>query len=450
MLIASKAATSATSLHSIQLVPSHRPHLRRWQSQLCADDQQHAVFASRRRNRNASLAMAFTPSILLLPARQCIPPSRCTLAVRAPIRVRAHHRISARMVDRQSAEELFNSGVDHAAIDLHGPGLDICPHDLYASQHAHEDEGLSGLNGGGSGGGGGGRGGRGSGGGGGGEGEGEEGDEEMAMRLGMDMQKDLPSDLKGLSGKPLSAYLNSTRGGLAGWLAGFWPGWRRRVAADPEFPFKLLMEQTVGVGLAASGMVAARGKAILCELDLALCDIAVGATLNFLLVFLLTPVYGATAGRVPTHVFATGPYSAPVRVLGFVGKGALFAGCGFAGSVVGTTASRGMMGLQRALRRRGGGDSGGSGERGGMPDVFANSVAWAGFMFVSANPRYQALAGMEGMLSRAVPASAARLGCGVLRTANSVLGGAQWVLWAKKLGLGKSVDPTSDSDVLGR
>ncbi|KAI7738219.1 hypothetical protein M8C21_003101, partial [Ambrosia artemisiifolia] len=44
-------------------------------------------------------------------------------------------------------------------------------------------------------------------------------------------------------------------------------GWRARVAADPQFPFKVLMEQVVGVGAAVLGDMATRPNFGLNELD---------------------------------------------------------------------------------------------------------------------------------------------------------------------------------------
>lgn len=212
-------------------------------------------------------------------------------------------------------------------------------------------------------------------------------------------------------------------------------GWARRVQADKDFPFKVLMELTVGLGLAASGMVAARGARIWDELDFALCDVAVGATLNFLLVYLLSPVAGAKVGRVaalPANLFAVGNYGAAERLAGFVWKGVLFAACGFAGSLVGTGASMGLVKVRTLVRERKGGEEK---VEHPLPNIFVNSAAWAGFMFLSANPRYQALAGVERLLFSRAPVAVAKAGSAAARTANNVIGGAMWVIWARYLGI---------------
>ena len=52
--------------------------------------------------------------------------------------------------------------------------------------------------------------------------------------------------------------------------------------ADPNFVYKLLIEQTVGLGLVMSGTIAARGKDLLKELDFFLTDCTVGKLFSIL------------------------------------------------------------------------------------------------------------------------------------------------------------------------
>lgn len=235
-------------------------------------------------------------------------------------------------------------------------------------------------------------------------------------------------------------------GDANGFLSRLWPGWRRRVLADPDFPFKVLMEETVGLGLAASGMIAARGKSILRELDFALCDIAVGATLNFILVYLLSPAVARSGpsavgaaglmrlfNKLPSNVFVKGNYSIAQRTAGFFYKGAVFALCGFLGSVVGTTLSQALV----AIRHVHTGSADGFEKSNRLPNVGANSMAWAGFMLFSSNPRYQVVAGVERVLFAHAPDAVAKIGCGTARTLNNIIGGAIWVWWARFVGLQK-------------
>ncbi len=57
------------------------------------------------------------------------------------------------------------------------------------------------------------------------------------------------------------------------------------------------MELTVVLELAVSCMIASRGNIMLKELDFAICDIAVGGTVNFVLVYMFTLVAFPTLRR---------------------------------------------------------------------------------------------------------------------------------------------------------
>lgn len=272
--------------------------------------------------------------------------------------------------------------------------------------------------------------------------------EEVLRAAGRRMD-DLPDVVRDLSSGQVSSYLTATSSGISGVLGQRWVGWARRCAADAEFPFKVLMELTVGVGLSASGMIAARGKNIIKELDFALCDIAVGGTLNFILVYLLTPVATAVPvssmlARLPSNIFVAGQYSLGARAAGFAYKGALFACAGFAGSMIANTASRGLLAIRTKLAP----DT----KAPPMPHLLVTSAAWAGFMIFSANPRYQAVAGMERALFAFAPDALAKSGSGALRTVNNIAGGAIWVWWARFLGLqpkpGDSDAAVTDEEVL--
>lgn len=262
----------------------------------------------------------------------------------------------------------------------------------------------------------------------GGGGDGDGGHGELLRKFGRAGEK-LPALIGGLEAERVECYLRGTSNGFSRWLGNKWKGWATRVAMDGEFPFKVLMEETMGLGLCASGMIAARGKEILNELDFAFCDVAVGATLNFIVVYLLAPTVGGGGGigaKLPANVFSSGGYSILSRAGGFVYKGVLFAGCGFAGSLVGTSLSKVLIGVRRIF---------GAGGEKELPNVVINSAAWAGFMFVSSNPRYQLVAGMERGLFKFAPGAVAKLGSAMLRTGNNVLGGAQWVWWARAIGV---------------
>ena len=102
-------------------------------------------------------------------------------------------------------------------------------------------------------GGGGGNGGRGvilgnSNGGGGGDGDNEEIDGEIAALLKQYNLKasDLPPGALALGAEKLSRFLASYANGVNKWLINSWPAWRDKMLADPDFAYKLFIEETVG------------------------------------------------------------------------------------------------------------------------------------------------------------------------------------------------------------
>lgn len=255
---------------------------------------------------------------------------------------------------------------------------------------------------------------------------------------------DLSQYARALPVPGLLSYVNATSSPLSAFLANNWQGWARRCAADPEFPFKVLMELTVGLALSSSGMIGARGKNIFKELDFAVCDIAVGAAVNFVLVYLLAPVLlpasvkPSVFAKLPANMFIAGNHSLPARIATLGYKGALFAVCGFAASVFGTTVSQGLIAVRSAV-------SPSSKPNKQLPNLLANSIGWAGFMALSANPRYQMVAGVERALFSFAPETVAKVGSAFLRTGNNVVGGANWVWWARFIGLQPKpvVDPVT-------
>lgn len=294
----------------------------------------------------------------------------------------------------------------------------------------------------------------------------------------------VPPEFFRLSLANARAYLKATAGGVGRFLADRFPAWRAKVLADPNFPFKVLMEETVGLSLCVSGIVAARGKDVLKELDFVLIDTAVGASLNFVLMWLLAPsmtplspvattasasrggagaaaaVAAAVANNnhavarfvrsLPSSAFASSVaptrYTLAQRAAAFVHKGALFSVAGFIAGFGGTSVGYGLLALRRRVAKgRADGSGGGDANEKPMPPLLAMSIGWAGFMVVSANPRYQLLTGAERVAYRFAPESVAKTSTAVLRTVNNIAGGATWVMWARAIGLNKKPPPSSSS-----
>ncbi|XP_021912212.1 protein RETICULATA-RELATED 3, chloroplastic-like [Carica papaya] len=230
---------------------------------------------------------------------------------------------------------------------------------------------------------------------------------------------------------------DSSSSSLSSWgpLALFLNGWRSRVAADPQFPFKVLMEELVGVSACVLGDMASRPNFGLNELDFVFSTLVVGSILNFTLMYLLAPTISATSPSLPaifancptSHMFEPGSYTILNRLGTFVYKGTVFAAVGFAAGLVGTVLSNGLIKMRKKMDHN-------FETPNKPPPTLLNAVTWAIHMGVSSNFRYQTLNGVEFMLANWLSQMAFKTSVVVLRCLNNVLGGASFVLLARMTG----------------
>ncbi|XP_010464472.1 PREDICTED: protein RETICULATA-RELATED 3, chloroplastic [Camelina sativa] len=217
----------------------------------------------------------------------------------------------------------------------------------------------------------------------------------------------------------------------------FLQGWRSRVAADPQFPFKVLMEEIVGLSACVLGDMASRPNFGLNELDFVFSTLVVGSILNFVLMYLLAPT-ATTLGASQTlpgifrncpssHMFEQGSFTLMNRCGTLVYKGMVFATVGLAAGLVGTAISNGLILLRKKM------DPGFETPNKPPPTVL-NSLTWATHMGVSANVRYQTLNGIEFLLAKVLPPLVFKTGVVVLRCANNVAGGMSFVILARMTG----------------
>ncbi|XP_042513933.1 protein RETICULATA-RELATED 3, chloroplastic-like [Macadamia integrifolia] len=223
-----------------------------------------------------------------------------------------------------------------------------------------------------------------------------------------------------------------------GILGLFLNGWRSRVAADPQFPFKVLMEELVGVTACVLGDMASRPNFGLNELDFVFSTLVVGSILNFVLMYLLAPTMSASSSSLPaifascpqSHMFESGAYSVLDRLGTFVYKGTVFAAVGFAAGLVGTALSNGLIKLRKKMDP--------SFETPNKPPpTLLNAFTWALHMGLSSNFRYQTLNGIEFLLAKGLPPVAFKSSVVVLRCLNNVLGGVSFVVLARLTGAQK-------------
>lgn len=234
-----------------------------------------------------------------------------------------------------------------------------------------------------------------------------------------------------------------------------WKGWNDRMSADPQFASKVLVEQVIGVGAAVLGDMSGRPNWGLNELDFVFSTLVVGSILNFSLMYLLAATPGsATAGAKGSfiqrmfseqtlknmgapggHFFERG-FSLPQRMVNLGYKGCLFAFVGFNAGLVGTGLSNGLLMLRKRIDPN-------FRLQNEVPNVLFNSLTWACHMGVSSNIRYQALYGMDMLVSPLMHPQVFLVYSAVIRTMNNILGGASFVFLAKLSGVQKATQQSN-------
>ncbi|GAB4819025.1 hypothetical protein N2152v2_006071 [Parachlorella kessleri] len=234
-----------------------------------------------------------------------------------------------------------------------------------------------------------------------------------------------------------------------------WKGWEDRVAADPQFAYKVFIEQVIGVGASVAGDMAGRPNWGLNELDFVFATLVVGSIVNFALMWLLAPTASATGGaslgffqRLFTehnlvalgapggHMFQPG-FSVGSRLINFVYKGFIFAFIGLCSGLVGTAMSNGLVALRKQLDPN-------FETKNTPPNVVGNASCWALHMGLSSNLRYQILNGLDMVLQPRIPTGLFRLFSAIVRSLNNMVGGVSFVMIAKVLGVQKAAEPLAE------
>ncbi|KAK9818885.1 hypothetical protein WJX74_007678 [Apatococcus lobatus] len=225
-----------------------------------------------------------------------------------------------------------------------------------------------------------------------------------------------------------------------------WKGWRDRVAADQQFPYKVFIEQIIGVGAAVIGDMSSRPYWGIYELDFVFSTLVVGSIVNFSLMYFLAPTAGSSAaatGLISTlfsdrilrswgapagHMFQPGAFGVSKRLLNFGYKGLIFALVGFGAGIAGTATSNGLL----LLRKKMDADFKSQNK---PPNVLFNAATWATHMGLSSNLRYQVLNGVDMMMQPAMGPTTFKVLTSLLRTINNIAGGISFVLLAKMAGV---------------
>ncbi|CAL0302577.1 unnamed protein product [Lupinus luteus] len=235
---------------------------------------------------------------------------------------------------------------------------------------------------------------------------------------------------------------NSSLNSGFGILGLFLEGWRSRVTADPQFPFKVLMEEIVGLTACVLGDMASRPNFGLNELDLVFSTLVVGSIINFTVMYLLAPTSSSLSTTLPSifaacpksHMFEPGSFSVLNRFGTLVYKGSIFAVVGLAAGLVGTLLSNGLMKMRAKFENNKNDDVENVGGSIKSPPIVLNALTWAVHMGVSSNLRYQSLNGVEFMLERGLRPLAFKSCVLFLRLVNNVVGGMSFVVLARLTG----------------
>ncbi|MCO5593361.1 hypothetical protein L7F22_047373 [Adiantum nelumboides] len=238
---------------------------------------------------------------------------------------------------------------------------------------------------------------------------------------------------------------NGDSAGKGGLFVALLKGWNERVKADSQFPFKVLMEQIVGVGACVLGDMASRPNFGLNELDFVFSTLVVGSILNFALMYMLAPTSAAasSANMLPSifsscpsgHMFEQGAYSVADRLGTFVYKGAVFATVGFGAGLFGTFLSNCLIGLRKRMDPN-------FEPQNNAPPTFLNAATWAIHMGISSNLRYQLINGIEFAMAKVLPSPAFKVSILSIRAFNNVLGGYSFVTLARLTGSQKKSKAT--------
>lgn len=212
-------------------------------------------------------------------------------------------------------------------------------------------------------------------------------------------------------------------------------GVRGRLAADPFFGQKLLVELGLDAAIIVGVNWAAKRDRFLPEIEFTACQLAVSLLSDFALVYLLAPstlrsaaAAGSLRGKLaalPSHVFqrsppGRAPFALRTRAAALGVKSVQYGGVGFATGCLGAASVQGLIWLRERL------------DPGFIPPptvqgVAGTGAAWGTFMSTSSLLRYNVVNGLEDALYRRGP-GAGLAGSMALRLANNWAGAAQWML----------------------
>lgn len=211
-------------------------------------------------------------------------------------------------------------------------------------------------------------------------------------------------------------------------------GLRGRLAADPFFTQKLLVECGLDAAIIIGVNWAARRDRFLAELEFTCCQLAISLLSDFALVYLLAPSTFRSAAKagslrakleaLPAHVFQksalnAAPYPIRARFATFLLKGVQYGGVGFLMGCLGAASVQVLLWVREQIDPQFVPPS-------SVQSIRGTGMAWSAFMSTSSNLRYNLVNALEDACYKQ-SAKAGTLASIVLRLGNNYAGAAQWV-----------------------
>ncbi|KAK7379416.1 hypothetical protein VNO80_04876 [Phaseolus coccineus] len=283
--------------------------------------------------------------------------------------------------------------------------------------------------------------------------------------LPQDLQKGI--DLGLVSPEVLQNFFDLEQYPLISELTHRFQGFRERLLADPKFLHRLAIEEAISITTTLLAQYEKRKENFFQELDYVITDTVRGSVVDFFTVWLPAPTLSFLSyademkapdnigslmgllGSIPDNAFQKNPaginWNLNHRIASVVFGGLKLASVGFISSIGAVASSNSLYGIRKFLN-----PAVVTEQRNIRSPILKTAVIYACFLGISANLRYQIIAGIvEHRISEQFASQTffVNMLSFVARTVNSYWGTQQWIDLARSTGLQvrKTESPTSDS-----
>lgn len=271
--------------------------------------------------------------------------------------------------------------------------------------------------------------------------------------LPQDLQKGL--DLGLVSPEVLQNFFDLEQYPIISELTHRFQGFRERLLADPKFLHKLAIEESISITTTLLAQYEKRKENFFLEIDYVITDTLRGAVVDFFTVWLPAPTLSFLSfsdemdisdnmeslkgllGSLPDNAFQKNPagknWNLTHRAASLLFGGLKLSAVGFISSIGAVAASNALYALRKYLN-----PELVTSEKYKRSPILKTAVVYSGFLGISANLRYQVIAGLvEHRISELLPSQT--LFVNMLsffsRTINSYWGTQQWIDLARYMGL---------------